>query len=626
VRASAQQSEAGTDRETQGINCLAEPTSEGGVEAWLQLLQFQFSVGRALTLREVEHKAAPLLELLALNDGLSGNRRRVFSAVVVLSDAYRLGTRDTPRFDVALGNLALVARLAARHLIEVGGVAAVRLLCGTPFQHAASQQRLLGAALIHSTVAFLVDVPVTPRNYWLHFELATLLAVLQSGELLGHDSLPLSDAFFGLPSLQAARLVTILLHNYAVPRPTPPGSLVDGGGGSFLYSLAASAFDAVFASAAATSASPQPTGTTLSDTSLLTLLLAVRKGPFRKALGLLDSVSMWRAVFERLASSALDEPQQLLLYALFRNASFLEHVLSRVDVERLVEPMLRVLYVAVDVSAATHHQFLMLSCLMTLSTTASFNRSLHLVTLDNVAWYRAAVLSRITLESLLVLLVLQALHHNLVQYRDQVLHLMCRAILVNVSVTLEDLHAVPAEKLVRLFQTLQRKLRQIDGDRGALEQAAALEDALELLLLVMVRAVFESQSHSACVVYALINAGDSARALASHPRLGAAAAELVRVVEHFGAVVGDAAARRPPAALATLVREQVKRAFAAPHGALYRAPAPGERALWALGDARPKLFPVLVWRAVFHHSVATWEQRRVALFAADSDPIALLDE
>lgn len=614
------------------INSLPEPTSEGGTEAWLQLLSFQFSVGRALTLREVERKATPLLDQLALNDGLSGNRRRVFAAVVVLSDAYRLGTRDTPRFDAALGNLALVARLAARHLIEVGGVAAVRLLCGTPFQHAASQQRLLGAALIHSIVAFLVDVPVTPRNYWLHFELATLLAVLQSGELLGHDAVPLSDAFFGLPSLQAARLVTILLHNYAVPRAVPPTTLLDGGGGGFLYSLAATAFDTIFAGAGGSAAAaPQPpvtTGTTLSDTSLLTLLLAVRKGAFRRALGLLDSIDMWRAVFERLASAALDEPQQLLLYALFRNASFLEHVLSRVDVERLVEPMLRVLYVAVDVSAATHHQFLMLSCLMTLSTTASFNRSLHLVTLDNVAWYRSAVLARITLESLLVLLVLQALHHNLVQYRDQVLHLMCRAILVNVSVTLEDLHAVPAEKLVRLFQTLQRKLRQTDGERGAREQAAALEDALELLLLVMVRAVFESQSHSACVVYALINAGDSARALASHPRLGAAAAELVRVVEHFGAVVGggDAAARRPPAALAALVREQVKRAFAAPHGALYRAPAAGERALWSLGDARPKLFPVLVWRAVFHHSVATWEQRRVALFAADSDPIALLNE
>jgi hypothetical protein len=635
-----------------GINSLAEPEGDGGVRTWLHLLQFQFSCGRQLTLREVEQKAQPLLDALALNDGLSGNRNRLFRALIALCHAYRLGTPDTPRFDRALGNLSLVARLVARHLVEVGSLSATRALCTAP-SNAPPPLHHLGPALIAAVVAFVVDVPVTPRNYWVHFELVTLLSVLLSGELFGHDSLPLNDAFFAAAAPHdAVRLVTVLLHNFAAPRAVPASTVLEGGTNGFLYSFAASAFDTIVSfagsrtgsTAAATSngdASPSRSngtaattaaadvvssgpmaGASLASASLLQLLIAVRKSPYRKAFSMMDSVDIWRAVFERLATSSLDEPQQLLLYALFRNASFLEHVLSRVDVERLVEPMLRVLYVAVDVSAATHHQYVMLNCLLALSTTASFNRSLHLVSLDEVPWYKTAVLSRVTLESLLVLLVLQTMHRNLAQYRDEELHLMCRAILSNVSVTLEDLHAVPADKLVRLFQTVQRKARQLDDVRSAAEQLGALEDVLDLLLSFMVRAVFESQSHSPCIVYALLNAADSVRALTEHATLGANARDLLRVIDHFSLAinVGDARNGRRPN-LAALVRDEVKRAFVSTQSALYRPPSLQPRTMWTYTERHARLFSLLVWRATFHHSIVAWEQRRVALFSPDEDPI-----
>jgi hypothetical protein len=629
-----------------GINSLAEPEGDVGVRAWLHMLQFQFSCGRQLTLREVELKAQPLLDALALNDGLSGNRHRLFRALVALCHAYRLGTPDTPRFDRALGNLALVARLVARHLVEVGSVSATRALCAAP-SSAPPPLHHLGPALIAGVVAFVVDVPVTPRNYWVHFELVTLLSVLLSGELFAHDCTPLNDAFYVAAAPQdAVRLVTVLLHNFAAPRAVPASTVLEGGSNGFLYSFAASAFDTIVsftgardsttsngdaspsrgggnnATNAIGDSSSATTGVSLANASLLQLLVAIRKSPFRKAFAMMDSVDIWRAVFERLATSSLDEPQQLLLYALFRNASFLEHVLSRVDVERLVEPMLRVLYVAVDVSAATHHQYVMLNCLLALSTTASFNRSLHLVSLDEVPWYKTAVLSRVTLESLLVLLVLQTVHRNLAQYRDEELHLMCRAILSNVSVTLEDLHAVPADKLVRLFQTVQRKARQLDDTRSAAEQLGALEDVLDLLLSFMVRAVFESQSHSPCIVYALLNAADSVRALTEHASLGANARDLLRVIEYFSRAIniGDARNGRRPN-LAALVRDEVKRAFVSTHSPLYRAPSQQPRTMWTYTERHARLFSLLVWRATFHHSIVAWEQRHVKMFSPDEDPI-----
>jgi hypothetical protein len=66
---------------TVGINSLAEPEGDIGVRAWLHMLQFQFSCGRQLTLREVEHKAAAAARRCwRSTTDLSGNRQSAFSA------------------------------------------------------------------------------------------------------------------------------------------------------------------------------------------------------------------------------------------------------------------------------------------------------------------------------------------------------------------------------------------------------------------------------------------------------------------------------------------------------------------------------------------------------------------
>jgi hypothetical protein len=181
---------------------------------------------------------------------------------------------------------------------------------------------------------------------------------------------------------------------------------------------------------------------------------------------------------------------------------------------------------------------------------------------------------------------------------------------------------VPADKLVRLFQTVQRKARQLDDVRSAAEQLGALEDVLDLLLSFMVRAVFESQSHSPCIVYALLNAADSVRALTEHATLGANARDLLRVIEHFSRAIniGDARNGRRPN-LAAQVRDEVKRAFVSTHSALYRAPSLQPRTMWTFTERHARLFSLLVWRATFHHSIVAWEQRRVTLFSPDEDPI-----
>jgi hypothetical protein len=196
--------------------------------------------------------------------------------LLVLSDAYRLGTRDTPRFDRALGNLAFVARLVARHLVEVGGVVgharALRLRrSSTP--HSPLHHLGRGAHSL-AVVAFVVDVPVTPRNYWVHFELVTLFVCALERRVVWSRLAAAQRRLLRrrrrrrrTPCGSSLFCCTILLCR------APPPAL-DGARGrrrtAFLYSLAASAFDTIvsFTGGARGAAAPAAaTGSASSDAS-----------------------------------------------------------------------------------------------------------------------------------------------------------------------------------------------------------------------------------------------------------------------------------------------------------------------------------------------------------------------
>ena len=498
-----------------------------------------------------------------------------------------------------------------------------------------------------NAAAFLVDVPLTRRNAGAHFEASHVLALLQAGELFGGAA----SAPLAVLDADAARLVRVLLDSYARHAHTPgalavldpaslPSAPSDAGAGGEGGGLLGAAFaladrwwsggesGAVHAAVRAPSMR-DASGGSVADAAAMLLLVSARHESVFRALTELDSERMWRALFARFAAQPFDEPAQLLLFLLCRNDSFVEHVLARVDVDQLVEPMLRVLHACASVSSATHQQCVLLDCLVTLTSHTTFFASIDAIELEHVAWFDTHDLRNCSLGSLLLLVVLQLVHRNLAQYRDEELHVLARAVLLNVADSVEHLHAVTAEKLVRLVSTLCRKMAQVD-ERAA-EQRGAYEDVLRTLLHVANCALFDTASHNPCLVFALLGAPKAFEALREHAQLGTEASRTLRAIRYFdkalastGNAGGDEAART--------IRALIDDAFdstGADAGPLHKVASERRRALLRgsdliartrfVAERRPKTFATLAWNVFLRWSVLVPALDKVTLFDPTSD-------
>lgn len=100
------------------------------------------------------------------------------------------------------------------------------------------------------------------------------------------------------------------------------------------------------------------------------------------------------------------EASTLLLYVLLHGSkSFLEYVLVRSDVETLLLPILQQLYGASKRCA--NHLYMLQIIILILSQDTSFSHNIHKITIASVPWYRERLLHRISLGSLVYIVLLR---------------------------------------------------------------------------------------------------------------------------------------------------------------------------------------------------------------------------
>ncbi|EDV29699.1 uncharacterized protein TRIADDRAFT_52367 [Trichoplax adhaerens] len=150
-----------------------------------------------------------------------------------------------------------------------------------------------------------------------------------------------------------------------------------------------------------------------------------------------------------------DETTLLLYLLLHRNPSFASYVLSRVDIDSLVIPILKLLYEAEEKNS--HHIYMALIILLILSQDSGFNNSIHILDLRSVAWFTERSLNDITLGGLLVLIVIRTIQFNMAKMRDKYLHTNCLAALANMSAHFRALHPYVAQRLLSLYGILSKK-------------------------------------------------------------------------------------------------------------------------------------------------------------------------
>ncbi|KAF6251815.1 Dymeclin [Scenedesmus sp. NREL 46B-D3] len=213
-------------------------------------------------------------------------------------------------------------------------------------------------------------------------------------------------------------------------------------------------------------------------------------------------------LYDYFATGPQSEGSTLLLYTLLHGSkSFQEYVLVRSDPETLLVPLLQQLYKA-DKRRANHLYMLQIIVLI-LSQDTSFSHNIHKVMLlGNVPWYRERVLSKVSLGSLVFVVLLRTAHQNVGQLQDLYLPTNTLAALANLAPQVSGLHSHAAQRLVGLTSLLARrwlKISQVLAGSTPSQDMQVLHDFLRILLEVIHTVLSLNLGRNPELVYALLH-------------------------------------------------------------------------------------------------------------------------
>ncbi|BBN01202.1 dymeclin [Marchantia polymorpha subsp. ruderalis] len=344
-------------------------------------------------------------------------------------------------------------------------------------------------------------------------------------------------------------LLLVLVHNIKVVYAEENGEKTDADSG---------AIDELLPSSNATGVNPfRDALETLRDTSFYPALLNSEQVD-ADDLELVDAQITsalkipYGALFERLSATVADERSTLLLYSLVHgNATFLEYMLVRVDLDTLLVPVLEVLY---NASRCNSNQiYMLLIVLLILSQDASFNACIHKLMLPGVPWYKERLLPRTSLGSLMVVILIRIVKENLSKLRDVYLHTNCLATLANMAPHCHQLNSYASQCLVSLFDMLARKYTRLsethahgtticisEGDHVSSEipeevptELHIYTDFLRIVLEVINSILTYALPRNPEVVYALLHRQELFQPYREHPSFQELVANVDTVVEFF---------------------------------------------------------------------------------------------
>lgn len=514
-------------------------------------------------------------------------------------------------------NATYIASVFLKHLIENGksdSLAELHLSLddSEPVPHGFVMDQDIQNFVMHSVLSFIGSAEVSPNSYVLHQELLNFMIVAMSTQLLSgpspgpRDTNPFIDAAMSQEKSLVCLAVRRLLLNY-ISR-TPPNAK------SYLYSDGDSPgiLERV-GSAAATlvllplnylvNNSGDGSKHPLAECSLHVLLIltnyhkpimsdesltdksddsatseSVSKGhvfssgnTFSKALANARDVEFDRSdvegnaypgphvripfasLFDTLGMCLADEGAVLLLYSLLQgNSDFKEYVLVRTDLDTMLMPILETLYNA-SKRTSSNQIYMMLIVLLILSQDSSFNSSIHKMILPSVPWYKEHLLHQTSLGSLMVIILIRTVQHNLSKLRDVYLQTTCLATLANMAPHAHHLSAYASQRLVSLFYMLSRKYNKLseltgekqqsikislagEGDGVSEDLAAELQiftDFLRLVLDILNAVLTYALPRNPEIVYAIMHRQEVFQPFKNHPRFHELVENIYTVLDFF---------------------------------------------------------------------------------------------
>ncbi|BES91427.1 Dyggve-Melchior-Clausen syndrome protein [Nesidiocoris tenuis] len=378
----------------------------------------------------------------------------------------------------------------------------------------------LYAELIQKLISSVNLIPLNDLTCLLHYEIINALLVLLSLQLFTTENCyELVTYKLVFDDKHASQMCKTLLSRFI-----DQGKSLQSGKGSFILDLAADLIQYFL---------PLP----VQDPSLLarnSILLCnvlvnntVQPNVYRECIASISD--NFDGLYQTICSELDQEETTLILYHLLhRNSLFRNYVLARKDIQNMVLPMLKTIYLAKDTSC--RHMYMSLIILLILTEDTEFNKKIHRVRVT-AKWYYRSLPEEISLGGLIILVTARTVQFNLLKTRDEYLHINCLAALANMSSQFKNLHPYVCQRLVSLFGVLAKTYERAN------QELVIIERALRIILEVFNSCLANQMVHNVDLVYNLLYERQIFVPLRNNPAFEDIVKNLEEVLDYFNSKI-----------------------------------------------------------------------------------------
>ncbi|MFH4975115.1 hypothetical protein AB6A40_001824 [Gnathostoma spinigerum] len=517
--------------------------------------------------------------------------------------------------------------------------------------------------LLNALVKILIELPFSNKTQAIHIEAVKCILALLSSQLY-QDNVQCSPMFFsymmtGHCSKKARQFAKCLLTNY-LQHNMPYEKMVEKEPESIVISLATSVWSMVQSATGYDAGLTEEeeldsiTPSSLGSLSVLLLLnLACHQTSSSQSNAYKDALAEFQnaqevssmsnivsgafaldysALYDRLCATVNEQPPMLLLYLLLhRNSGFRNFILSRINLENLVIPVLRVLHDGLlngsYPSSNSHHVYLALIVILILSEDDFFCKIIHETVIKDSSWFQfERPLGQETLGGLIILVFVRTIQTNTLKTRDRYLHTNCLATLANMSSSFKQLSDNVCQKLIGLLESLtKRHAKLIEHMRMSAEydlinekqthnyhqDITALEEGIRTILEMCNSCLTMNLRHNPRFIYTILYHRTLFDSYHNHPMFQDLIWNISAVLNYFA---GKIQTLSKGASVAEVLDVIEKGALQWPTDRLKKFPE--LKFKYVEDDNTVDFFVPYVWRLVLQSSTMYWELSRVKLFNA----------
>uniref|UniRef100_A0A8R1XKX3 Dymeclin n=1 Tax=Onchocerca volvulus TaxID=6282 RepID=A0A8R1XKX3_ONCVO len=514
---------------------------------------------------------------------------------------------------------------------------------------------------LDTLVDILVDLPLNDSTETIHIEAIKCLMALLSSQLYD-DDVTKSNIFYGYLmqgkcSTRSLEFTRALISNY-LQRNTPYIIKHEKEPESIVLGLAASVWSAVQIvtgmndSNSITNDGEIVPPVSLGSLSVLLLLnlachqeTGAKLNPYKESLSKfqnsqeVSSLSNeagtfkldYSLLYERLCATVNQQSPMLFLYILLhRNVGFRNYVLSRINLEKLVLPVLIVLNNEAQSSGMinsynAHHMYLALIIILILSEDDFFCKVAHETMIKNTTWFsNERPLGEVSLGGLIILVFVRIIQLNTLKTKDRYLHTNCLAALANMSSYFKNLTSFVCQKLIGLLEVfIRRHAKLIENMRVRAEydivqekdshnyhkDITALEEGIRTLLEICNSCLTSNLRSNPHFIYTILYKRDLFDAFQNHPMFQDLIWNICAVINHFASRVQ---LLEKGSSVSDVLATIEKGALHWPTDRLKKFPE--LKFKYVEDDNTVEFFVPYVWRLTFQFSTLYWDATRIRLF------------